>query len=137
MTMEKHPRTLLVLITEAALEKRLIAESLGLGAHGYTVHDVRGGSQLGTREALWEADRSIEMQLICSPEVADAIARAQTSATGQADNAAEMVVPEGKRVEWTETGQPYLVLWLVLGQGIGFVRERRRRRRRLVAAGCA
>lgn len=74
MTMEKFPRILLVLITEAALEKRLIAESLGLGAHGYTVHDVRGGSQLGTREALWEADRSIEMKLICSPEVADAIA---------------------------------------------------------------
>jgi len=73
--MEKHPRTLLVLITEAALEKRLVADSLRLGAQGYTVHDVRGGSQLSTREALWEADRSIEMKLICAPEVAEAIAR--------------------------------------------------------------
>ncbi|AOW15222.1 P-II family nitrogen regulator [Hydrogenophaga crassostreae] len=72
--MEKFARTLLVLITESALEKRLIADSQRLGAHGYTVHDVRGGSRLSTREALWEADRSIELKLICSPEVADAIA---------------------------------------------------------------
>ncbi|OAD39429.1 transcriptional regulator [Hydrogenophaga crassostreae] len=74
MSMEKFARTLLVLITESALEKRLIADSQRLGAHGYTVHDVRGGSRLSTREALWEADRSIELKLICSPEVADAIA---------------------------------------------------------------
>jgi nitrogen regulatory protein P-II 2 len=73
--MNKHPRTLLVLITEAALEKRLIADSQRLGAQGYTVHDVRGGSRLSTREALWEADRSIEVKLICTEEVADAIAR--------------------------------------------------------------
>ena len=73
--MEKHARTLLVIITEAAIEKRLVADSQRLGAHGYTVHDVRGGSRLSTREALWEADRSIEMKLICSDEVADAMAR--------------------------------------------------------------
>ena len=72
--MEKHARTLLVLITESALEKRLIADSQRLGAQGYTVHDVRGGSRLSTREALWEADRSIELKLICPREVADAIA---------------------------------------------------------------
>lgn len=72
--MEKHARTLLVLITESALEKRLIADSQRLGAQGYTVHDVRGGSRLSTREALWEADRSIELKLICTPDVADAIA---------------------------------------------------------------
>ena len=73
--MEKHARTLLVLITESALEKRLIADSQRLGAQGYTVHDVRGGSRLSTREALWEADRSIEVKLICTPEVANAIAQ--------------------------------------------------------------
>ena len=73
--MEKHPRTLLVIIAEAALEKRLVADSQRLGAQGYTVHDVRGGSRLSTREALWEADRSIEMKLIGTADVADAIAR--------------------------------------------------------------
>jgi hypothetical protein len=73
--MDTHDRTLLVIITESALEKRLIADSQHLGVHGYTVHDVRGGSRLSTREALWEADRSIEMKLICTREVADAVAR--------------------------------------------------------------
>lgn len=71
--MEKHRKQLLVIIAEAALEKRLIADSQRLGAHGYTVHDVRGGSRLGRREALWEADRSIEIKVICDPAVADAI----------------------------------------------------------------
>ncbi|WP_372659563.1 P-II family nitrogen regulator [Hydrogenophaga sp.] len=73
--MEKHPRKLLVIIAEASLEKRLVADSQRLGAHGYTVHDVRGGSRLSTREALWEADRTIEMKVICEPTVADSIAR--------------------------------------------------------------
>ena len=56
--MEKHPRTLLVIITEAAIEKRLVADSQRLGAQGHTVHDVRGGTRLSTREALWEKDGS-------------------------------------------------------------------------------
>lgn len=73
--MEKHPKKLLVVIAEAALEKRLVADSLRLGAHGYTVHDVRGGGKLGTREAMWEADRSIELKVICDPLVADRIAQ--------------------------------------------------------------
>jgi len=73
--MEKHARKILVIITEAVLEKRLVADCLRLGAHGYTVHDVRGGSKLGAREALWEADRSIEVKVICSVGVADEISR--------------------------------------------------------------
>ena len=39
------------------------------------VVDVRGAGHSGIREGSWEADRSIEMKLICSAEVADAIAR--------------------------------------------------------------
>lgn len=73
--MDKHTRKLLVIITEAVLEKKLVADSLRLGAQGYTVHDVRGGNRLGTREALWEADRSIELKIICPAAVADAIAQ--------------------------------------------------------------
>ncbi len=73
--MQKHPRQLLVIIAESALEKRLVADSQRLGAQGYTVHDVRGGGQAGAREALWEADRTIEMKVICEPAVADNLAR--------------------------------------------------------------
>lgn len=72
--MTKHPRKLLVIIAEAALEKRLVADALQAGAHGYTVHDVRGGSEHSTREGSWEADRTIELKVICEEPVADAIA---------------------------------------------------------------
>ncbi len=74
MTMTKHPKKLLVIIAEAALEKRLVADVRQAGAHGYTVHDVRGGSAYSTRDGDWEADRTIEMKVICEMPVADAIA---------------------------------------------------------------
>ena len=49
------------------------------GVSGYTVWDVRGASGLdtpnaSTREGTWEADRTIEMKLICSEAVADKFA---------------------------------------------------------------
>jgi nitrogen regulatory protein P-II 2 len=72
--MIKHPKQLLVIIAEAALEKRLVADVRQAGALGYTVHDVRGGSAESTREGRWEADRTIELKVICEPAVADAIA---------------------------------------------------------------
>jgi nitrogen regulatory protein P-II 2 len=72
--MEKHPKKLLVLITEGALEKRLIQDLKRLGAQGYTVHDVRGGSAHATHEGQWEADRMVEFKIICDAPVADAIA---------------------------------------------------------------
>ena len=72
--MTKHPKKLLVIIAEAVLEKRLVADVLQAGGRGYTVHDVRGGSEYATRENSWEADRTIEIKIICEEDVADAIA---------------------------------------------------------------
>ncbi len=72
--MLKHQKKLLVIITEAILEKSLIADAKRLGAQGYTVYDVRGGSQYATHEGNWDADRMIEMKIICDALVADAMA---------------------------------------------------------------
>jgi nitrogen regulatory protein P-II 2 len=72
--MDKHDRRLLTIITEAAIERPLVADCRRLGAQGYTVLDVRGGGLRGEREGAWEADRSIELQVICSAEVAERIA---------------------------------------------------------------
>lgn len=72
--MLKHQKKLLVIITEAILQKALIADAKRLGSHGYTVYDVRGGSQNATHEGAWEADRMIELKIICDEAVADAIA---------------------------------------------------------------
>jgi nitrogen regulatory protein P-II 2 len=72
--MKTHPRKLLVVIAEAALERQLVADVKRLGAHGYTVIDVRGGGARGDRGADWDADRSIQMEVICDDAVAAGIA---------------------------------------------------------------
>ena len=74
MALTKHARQLLVIIAEAALEKSLVRDVKRLGAHGYTVYDVRGEGAMGVREGEWEADRTIEMKVICEAQVADQIA---------------------------------------------------------------
>ena len=73
--MSQFPKKLLVILAEAALEKALVQDVLRLGAHGYTVHDVRGGGAGGVREGAWEADRTIEMKVICDAQVADRLAQ--------------------------------------------------------------
>jgi nitrogen regulatory protein P-II 2 len=70
-----HARKLLVIIAEAALEKNLVRDARAFGAHGYTLSDVRGGGMHRDREAAWEADRSIEMKVICDEGVAEKLAR--------------------------------------------------------------
>ena len=72
--MQTHPRRLLVIICEAALEKALIEDAHALGALGYTIVDVRGGGRGGVRQGVWEADRSIEMKIICEAKVAERLA---------------------------------------------------------------
>ncbi|MCE7937382.1 transcriptional regulator [bacterium] len=73
--MQTHDRKMLVIIGEAALEKSLVRDARSFGAHGYTIADVRGGGERGDREARWEADRSIEMKMICDAAVAEKLAQ--------------------------------------------------------------
>ncbi|MGE5666364.1 MAG: P-II family nitrogen regulator [Betaproteobacteria bacterium] len=72
--MQTHTRSLLVIITEAALERALVRAAREHGAQGWTIADVRGGSEGGTRDASWEADRSIEMKVVCEASVAQRLA---------------------------------------------------------------
>jgi nitrogen regulatory protein P-II 2 len=75
MSLIKHPKSLLVIIAEANLEKLLIKDVQKLGAVGYTVIDVRGGGHSGVREGTWEADRTIRMEVIADEKMADTIAQ--------------------------------------------------------------
>jgi len=75
MSLSKHPKTLLVIVAEAALEKSLVRDARERGAQGWTVGEVHGASLDGEREGAWEADRTIELKLICESAVADAIAQ--------------------------------------------------------------
>lgn len=64
---------LLVLITEAVIEDTLTDELMSLGAHGYTVTDVRGRGSHGERGGAWSADRSIRIEVLCDAATADRI----------------------------------------------------------------
>jgi hypothetical protein len=70
----KHPKTLLVIVAEAALEKALLREVREAGAQGWTISEVGAAGREGVREGAWEADRTIEMKVICEASVADAVA---------------------------------------------------------------
>ncbi|MDP2246550.1 MAG: transcriptional regulator [Nitrosomonadales bacterium] len=74
MALKKFRRELLVIIAEATLEKMLTEDVKRLGAHGYTVTDVRGSGSTGVREGIWEADRTIRMEILCESAVANEIA---------------------------------------------------------------
>ena len=72
--MKKHPKTLLGIVAEAVLEKNLVRDARQRGAQGWTVTEVHGAGREGVREGAWEADRTIELKVICDESVADAIA---------------------------------------------------------------
>jgi hypothetical protein len=74
MSLVKHRKTLLVIVAEAALEKNLVRDARERGAQGWTIGEVHGASLDGVREGAWEADRTIELKLICDDIVADTIA---------------------------------------------------------------
>jgi nitrogen regulatory protein P-II 2 len=75
MQRHRHAKALLVMVVEAALEKRLVQDARDRGAQGWTASEVRGGGQGGVREGTWEADRTVEIRVICDPAVAETIAQ--------------------------------------------------------------
>ena len=74
MSMSKHPKTLLVIVAEAVLEKSLVRDARERGAQGWTVSEVHGAGLEGVREGAWEADRTVEIKIICDSAVADTLA---------------------------------------------------------------
>ena len=77
MPLAKHPKTLLTIVTEAVLERTVVREARERGAQHWLVTEVlSAGSKDGVREGGWTAERTVKIQLICEPAVADAIAEA-------------------------------------------------------------
>lgn len=74
MALTKYDKTLLVIVAEAVLERTLVREAVERGAHAWTATEVRGAALEGVREGEWEADRTVELRVLCDTAVADAIA---------------------------------------------------------------
>ena len=68
-------RKLMTIITEAAIEHPLLKDIERLGAHGYTVTNARGKGSRGVRDAGWEADANIRIEVVCDMETASTIAQ--------------------------------------------------------------
>lgn len=67
-------RSLLTIVTEAALEPAIVKEIENLGARGYTITDARGKGSHGVQDARWEFTSNIRIEVICERQVAEAIA---------------------------------------------------------------
>lgn len=68
----KPPATakLLTIVTEAALESRLLADLERRGARGYTVTNARGKGQRGARQAGWDVESNIRIEIVCDENTA-------------------------------------------------------------------
>jgi nitrogen regulatory protein PII len=71
--MPAHSRTLLTVICEASLEKKLVADLEQLGSPGWTITDARGSGHHGARNADWGTEGNIRVEIICARELAERI----------------------------------------------------------------
>lgn len=72
--MEQFPRRLLTVVTEAVLERALVAELESLGVRGYTITDARGRGSRGRRQSDWAQEGNIRIEIVCEPVLAERIA---------------------------------------------------------------
>lgn len=72
--MEQFPRRLLTVVTEAVLERELLAEFESLGVRGYTITDARGQGSRGRRRSDWAQEGNIRIEIVCDDAVAERVA---------------------------------------------------------------
>jgi hypothetical protein len=72
--MEQFTRRLLTIVTEAVLERELVAEFEALGVRGYTITDARGQGGRGRRQSDWTQEGNIRIEIVCEPALAERIA---------------------------------------------------------------
>lgn len=72
--MEQFPRRLLTVVTEAVLERELVAELEALGVRGYTITDARGRGSRGRRQSDWAQDGNIRIEIVCEAALAERVA---------------------------------------------------------------
>jgi nitrogen regulatory protein PII len=73
MTQTHEKRTLLTVITEAAVEESLLRDLDKLGVSGYTVTDARGRGSRGVRNAAWKEAANIRIEVICNRALAESV----------------------------------------------------------------
>ena len=64
---------MLTVITESVLESVLVDDIEQHGAHGYTVTDARGKGDRGLRNAEWNNNSNIRIEVLCDSVVCEEI----------------------------------------------------------------
>lgn len=72
MSLSTGQRTLLTIITEAALEPVLMRVLSEQGVRGYTVSDARGRGSRGYRDGTLAESANIRLEAVCPRAVAEA-----------------------------------------------------------------
>jgi len=72
--MEHFQRRLLTIVTEAVLERELLAEFDALGVRGYTITDARGMGGRGRRQSEWAQEGNIRVEVVCDGPLAERVA---------------------------------------------------------------
>jgi nitrogen regulatory protein PII len=72
--MQLYTRRMVTIVTEAALERVLVAELESLGVRGFTITDARGKGSRGTRQSEWAQEGNVRVEVICDPALADRVA---------------------------------------------------------------
>jgi nitrogen regulatory protein PII len=72
--MEQFPRRLLTVVTEAVLERELVAELEALGVRGYTITEARGKGSRGRRQSDWAQEGNIRIEVVCENSLAERVA---------------------------------------------------------------
>jgi len=73
--MPDDTRKLVTIVTEAVLEQEVCEALEDSGAVGYTITNARGKGSRGVRDAGWSTSSNIRVEVVCSDDVADLIAR--------------------------------------------------------------
>ncbi len=66
---------LVTIVTESALESRLVKEIEDNGASGYTLTNARGKGSRGNRSGSWDSNSNIRVEVICDEQVAAKISK--------------------------------------------------------------
>jgi nitrogen regulatory protein PII len=75
ITQTHEKRTLLTIVTEAAVEESVLRDLHQLGVSGYTVTDARGRGSRGVRNASWQEAANIRIEVICNRMLAESVLR--------------------------------------------------------------
>jgi nitrogen regulatory protein P-II 2 len=71
--MKLTKKKMVTIVAEAALEAAILADIKRLGVHGYTLLEAQGAGARGVRKGDWDQNRNIQIQAICSDDVAHAV----------------------------------------------------------------